>query len=47
MYPAHALDLLLSRLILRAALAINVIHKETIMSSSSMLKLFQGNLGGK
>ena len=34
--------LLLSSLILRAALAINNIHKETTMSSSPMLKLSPG-----
>ena len=42
MYPAHVVCLLLSRLILRAALAINIIFKETIIPSSFMLKLFQG-----
>ena len=47
MYPAHALDLLQSRLVLRAALASNIIHKEATMSFSSTLKQFQGKLGGK
>ena len=47
MYPAHALDILLSRLVLKAALVGIIIQKETTKSFSSTLKLFQGNLGGK
>ena len=44
---AYVPDLLMSRMILRTTLAINIINKETKMLSTSMLKLFPGNLGGK
>ena len=47
MYPAYVLCHLLSRLVLRAAFAINSIHNETMISFSSALKLFQDSLGGK